>query len=268
MLLSRLPKKSRKGLFVLEAKYRFAKKIVAEAGDFLRQHLHDNLEIQVKSHFTDLVTQLDQQVEADLSYKILEVYPDDKILGEEGTSEISVSDGNVWIIDPIDGTTNFIVQQEDFAVLLAYYESGVGKFAILYDVIKDEMIHGGSEFPIRLNDQVLPAFKDKDLKDSLIGLNTGLYAKNVDGLADLANHTLGTRSFGSAGIGFVRVLKGQLLAHASYLFPWDYASASILGEPLGYQLLTTDGGNPSFTGREMVILLPTSKKEEIEALLQ
>ena len=49
----------------MDDKFTFAKKIVAEAGEFLRQHLHDSLEIQVKSHFTDLVTQLDQQVEED-----------------------------------------------------------------------------------------------------------------------------------------------------------------------------------------------------------
>ncbi|MHC5792016.1 inositol monophosphatase family protein, partial [Streptococcus pyogenes] len=77
------------------------------------------------------------------SQKIVEVYPQDKILGEEGTSDVSMIDGNVWIIDPIDGTTNFIVQQEDFAILIAYYEEGLGQFAIIYDVIKDEMIHGG-----------------------------------------------------------------------------------------------------------------------------
>ncbi|MGZ7142615.1 inositol monophosphatase family protein, partial [Streptococcus pyogenes] len=87
------------------------------------------------------------------------------------------------------------------------------------------------------------------LEQGLIGLNTGLYAKNVDGLANLANHTLGTRSFGSAGIGFARVLKGQLLAHASYLFPWDYAAACILGPSLGYQLMTMEGKEVSFQGR-------------------
>lgn len=252
----------------MEAKFAFAKKIVLEAGDFLRQHLHDQLDIQIKSHFTDLVTQLDQQVEADLTSKILKQYPNDKILGEEGSQKISISDGNVWVIDPIDGTTNFIVQQEDFAVLLAYFENGQGKFAVLYDVMKDEMIHGGIDFPVCLNQQALPVFKNKDLNQGLIGLNTGLYSKNVDGLADLANQTLGTRSFGSAGIGFARVLKGQMLAHASYLYPWDYVAAQILGQPLGYELMTTDGQKPALNGREMVILLPKIKEKEIKSFLK
>lgn len=251
----------------MESKYLFAQQIAREAGAFLREHLHDCLEIQVKSHFTDLVTQLDRQVEEDLSRKILGSYPEDLILGEEGHHLVSIEKGNVWVIDPIDGTSNFIVQQEDFAILLAYYENGVGQFGIIYDVIKDEMIHGGGSFPVLLNESPLCPFEDKELQSGLIGLNAGLYAQNVHGLADLANQTLGTRSFGSAGIGFARVLKGQLLLHASYLYPWDYAAAAILGESLGYVMKTIKGESPTFIGREMVILLPVVKEKEIEAFL-
>ena len=252
----------------MESKYIFAQKIVHEAGDFLRRHLNDCLDIQVKSCFTDLVTQLDKQVEADLRRKISEIYPADKILGEEGDTTVSMLDGNVWVLDPIDGTTNFIAQREDFAVLLAYYENGIGQFGIIYDVVKDEMIHGGGEFPVYLNDQALQAFQDKELKEGLLGLNTVLYAANVGGLADLANQTLGTRSFGSSGISFARVLKGQLLAHASYIFPWDYAAANVLAEKLGYRLMNIDGKSPSFSGRELVILVPISKTKEIQTFLQ
>lgn len=234
----------------------------------MRAHVNDCLEIQVKSHFTDLVTQLDKQVEADLRRKILEHYPADHILGEEGDTTVSVMDGNVWVIDPIDGTTNFIVQQEDFAVLLAYYENGVGQFGIIYDVIKDEMIHGGGAFPVYLNKEPLPPFQDKELREGLMGINNGLYAANVCGLADLANQTLGTRSFGSSGISFARVLKGELLVHASYIFPWDYAATSILSEKLGYRLMNVNGNPPSFVGRELVILIPISKEKEIQTFLQ
>lgn len=248
-------------------KYLFAQRIVKEAGVFLREHLHDCLDIQVKSHFTDLVTQLDQQVEEDLSQKILQSYSTDLILGEEGHHSVSITDGNVWVIDPIDGTSNFITQQEDFSILLAYYENGVGQFAIIYDVMKDEMIHGGAMFPVLLNETPLCRFEDKALHTGLIGLNAGLYAQNAYGLANLANQTLGTRSYGSAGIGFARVLKGQLLLHASYLYPWDYAAASILGKSLGYGLKNINGQEPSFTGREMVILFPLIKEKEIEAFL-
>lgn len=252
----------------MEDKYQFAKEIVLEAGEFLRQHLHDDLEIEEKGHFTDLVTQLDKAVQEHLTERILGRYWDDCILGEESPSHLPLGQGNVWIIDPIDGTTNFIVQQADFAVLLAYFENGIGKFGLIYDVMQQKLYHGGGDFPVYENDSLLPPFQSKSLKEGLIGLNAGLYAQNYDGLAHFADQTLGTRSVGSAGISFAHVLTGRLLAQASYIYPWDYAAASILGEKLGYTLMTTKGDRPAFYGRECVMLVPTEKIKEIKGYLQ
>lgn len=252
----------------MEDKYQFAKELLLEAGEFLRQHLHDELEIEEKGHFTDLVTQLDKTVQDRLTDRILARYPADRILGEESPEHLPLGREQVWVIDPIDGTTNFIVQQADFAVLLAYFEDGVGRFGLIYDVIADKLYHGGGDFPVYENDRLLPPFHTKSLKEGLIGLNAGLYAQNVDGLADLADHTLGTRSIGSAGIGFSHVLTGRLLAQACYVYPWDYAAASILGEKLGYTLMTTKGEKPAFYGRECVMLAPTEKINEIIGYLQ
>ncbi|MGT2715304.1 inositol monophosphatase family protein [Streptococcus respiraculi] len=252
----------------MEDKYQFAKEMVLEAGDFLRQHLHDELEIEEKGHFTDLVTQLDKAVQTRLTDCILTRYPTDRILGEESPEHEPMGQGKVWVIDPIDGTTNFIVQQADFAILLAYFENGVGQFGFIYNVIEDKLYHGGGRFPVYENDRLLAHFKSKSLKEGLVGLNAGLYAQNVDGLADFADQTLGTRSIGSAGISFSHVLTGRLLAQASYVYPWDYAAASILGEKLGYTLMTTKGAKPAFYGRECVILAPTEKIREIKGYLQ
>ena len=95
---------------ILDEKYRFAKELVTEAGDFLRQHLHDDLEIEEKTDFTDLVTHLDRQVQADMTQKILSRYPDDVIYGEESVNLQPLNQGAVWVIDPIDGTNNFVIK--------------------------------------------------------------------------------------------------------------------------------------------------------------
>ncbi|MGT2799289.1 inositol monophosphatase family protein [Streptococcus marmotae] len=252
----------------MEDKYQFAKELVLEAGEFLRQHLEDDLIIEEKEHFTDLVTQLDKTVQESLTAKILERYPEDCVLGEESPDHLPLGQGKVWVIDPIDGTTNFIVQKADFAVLVAYFEDGLGQFGLIYDVIEDKLYHGGGQFPVYENDRLLPSFQNKSLKESLIGLNAGLYAQNYAGLADMADHTLGTRSIGSAGISFAHVLTGRLLAQASYIYPWDYAAASILGEKLGYTMMTTSGKKPAFYGREYIIFAPTEKINEIKRYLR
>ena len=93
------------------------------------------------------VTRLDKEVQELLVERIKSSYPEDLICAEEGCLRAAVGQGSVWVIDPIDGTNNFVAQQEDFAVMLAYFEDGVGKFGIIYDVMKGDCYHGGGAFP-------------------------------------------------------------------------------------------------------------------------
>ncbi|HFI0236450.1 TPA: inositol monophosphatase family protein [Streptococcus suis] len=251
----------------METKYRLAQSLVLQAGEFLKTHLHDELEIEEKENATDLVTQLDKLTQQFLTNQIKKEYPSDLIFGEEGGDVGSVLKGNVWVIDPIDGTSNFIAQKNDFAIMLAYFENGIGQFGLIYDVIQDKLFHGGGSFPVACNEQVLSKPASSPLKQSLMGLNAQLYAANKHGLADLANKTLGTRSVGSAGIGFTHVLEGRLFAYASYLYPWDYAAASILGQGLGLSLLSLEAEKPSFDKREHVILVANQHLEEVKRYL-
>ncbi len=62
---------------------------------------------------------------------------------EEGCNQLSDLDGRVFIIDPIDGTLNFVIEGENFCIMLAVYESGVGKLGFIYDVMRNELFWGG-----------------------------------------------------------------------------------------------------------------------------
>lgn len=251
----------------METKYRLAQSLVLQAGEFLKTHLHDELEIEEKENATDLVTQLDKLIQQFLTDQIKKEYPSDLIFGEEGGDVSSISNGNVWVIDPIDGTSNFIAQKNDFAIMLAYFENGIGQFGLIYDVMQDKLFHGGGKFPVFCNKERLASPSLSSISQTLLGLNAQLYAANKHGLADLANISLGTRSVGSAGIGFSHVLEGRLFAYASYLYPWDYAAASILGQDLGLSLLSLEAENPSFDKREHVILVANQHLEEVKRYL-
>ena len=248
-------------------KLEFAKTIVKEAGSYLREHLHDQLAITVKTNPTDLVTQMDQEVQATLVGKILEAYPEDQIFAEEDELRAPIHSGKVWVIDPIDGTNNFVAQQEDFAVMLAYFENGVGKFGIIYDVMKGDCYHGGGAFPPCRNNEPLPPFKKKPLQEFLVAGNSGMFESNEWGLADLGRAALGVRVYGSAAISFAKVLCGRLLTYITYLQPWDYAAASILGESLGYRLLTVSGEPADFKTRQPVMMVPIEMQEEIQSYI-
>ncbi|WP_105206769.1 inositol monophosphatase family protein [Streptococcus suis] len=251
----------------METKYRLAQSLVLQAGEFLKTHLHDELEIEEKENATDLVTQLDKLTQQFLTNQIKKEYPSDLIFGEEGGDVSSISNGNVWVIDPIDGTSNFIAQKNDFALMLAYFENGIGQFGLIYDVMQDKLFHGGGKFPVFRNKERLASPSLSSISQTLLGLNAQLYAANKHGLADLANISLGTRSVGSAGIGFSHVLEGRLFAYASYLYPWDYAAASILGQGLDLSLLSLEAENPSFDKREHVILVANQHLEEVKRYL-
>jgi len=179
----------------------------------------------------------------------------------------AVGQGSVWIIDPIDGTNNFVAQGEDFAVMLAYFEDGIGKFGIIYDVMKGDCYHGGEGFPTCRNDEPLPAFKKKPLREFLVAGNSGMLETNEWGLADLGNAALGTRVYGSAAISFAKVLSGRLLTYITYLQPWDYAAASILGESLGYKVLTIAGEEVDFQTRQAVMMVPVEMQDEIQSYI-
>ena len=184
----------------MENKFHFAKEIIYQAGAFLREHLYDDLDVSQKTSATDLVTQMDRKVQDDLVAKILARYPQDAILAEENGLRHNITDGNVWVIDPIDGTTNFITQKADFAVMIAYFEEGIGRFGLIYDVTRDQLYHGGGDFDVYCNDRKLPAFEDRPFQDFLMASNAGMLQANDWGLANLARECLGVRVYGSAGI--------------------------------------------------------------------
>ena len=104
----------------MESKFEFAKELVKKAGQYILDHMQEDLRVETKSSPTDLVTRLDKEVQELLVSEIFSRYPEDKICAEEGCLRASIQEGKVWVIDPIDGTNNFVAQQEDFAVMMAY----------------------------------------------------------------------------------------------------------------------------------------------------
>lgn len=251
----------------MKTKFTFAKELIRQAGQFVKEHMTDSYQIEEKTRFDDLVTSVDKATQDFLIQHILEKYPDDHIFAEENNVRHPISDGHVWVLDPIDGTVNFIVQDEQFAIMIAYFKDGVGQFGLIYDVMTDTLFSGGGPFDVYANEKKLAPYKDTPLELSLIGSNASLFAKNYHGIHDLVDKTLGVRVYGGAGISMSKVLSGKLLAYISYIQPWDYAAAMIMGKKIGYRLLTLDGQDPDMTTRQTVMLVPVSKLETIQKYL-
>jgi myo-inositol-1(or 4)-monophosphatase len=245
---------------LLNIKLDFAKQVVKAAGAYIKERLDDELDISEKTKFDDLVTNLDREVQALVLAEISATFPEDHVLAEEEDVRHAIVDGQVWVLDPIDGTTNFIVQKDNFAVMLAYYESGVGKIGVILDVMQDNLYWGNGKVSYK-NDQPI-SLALKPLRQSLLGVNAYMYRTNAGGLLDLSLQSLGVRVIGSAGIEYVNILEGNIWGYFSYLSPWDYAAGAILIAPFGYVTRQLDGSPLSFDGRQMMMSVPKSYLEQ------
>lgn len=212
---------------------------IKDAGERIKQSFSKKLTIETKSNANDLVTNIDKNTEQFFIGKIKEVYPDHKILGEEGFGdEVNNLSGIVWIIDPIDGTMNFIHQQRNFAISIGIYEEGVGQIGLIYDVVHDELYRAMKDHGVYMNDLKLPPLDNVNVSEAIIGINATWVTENkrIDPalLAPLVKHARGTRSYGSAAIEMAYIASGRLDAYITLrLAPWDFAAGKILIEELG-----------------------------------
>ncbi len=211
-----------------------ARKWIKEAGERIKESFVTPLDIQVKSHPNDFVTNIDKETERFFIEKIRKKFPGHRILGEEGYgNRLNDLDGIVWIIDPIDGTTNFIHQRRNFAVSIGIYENGIGKMGFIYDVMNNELFHAAKGQGAFLNGRALERLERVRVSEAIIGLNAAwiLANRRFDAtiLRDLVRDVRGTRSYGSAAIEIASVCAGRLDAYLSLrLSPWDIAAGLVL----------------------------------------
>ena len=238
---------------------------VKEAGELLRTSLNEQLQIEVKANNGGLVTQMDRMIESFFCKKIKEHFPQDGFLGEEGNrTEMDKRSGTLWIVDPIDGTTNYIYQQYNFAISLAVYCEGIGQVGIVYNVIADELFYAVKGCGAYLNGTPLKKLGEVPISKGIIGLNARWLiqseSKERDAFVELIKCVRGVRSYGAAAIEIAYVAAGRLDGYISMrLSPWDFAAGIILLSEVGGVFTSVDGqkidilrsssvfvGNPAF----------------------
>lgn len=233
---------------------------IMEAADQIKEKLKGTILVEEKSNRHDLVTNVDKETEEFLVSKIRSHYPDDKIIGEEGLGDkVESTDGRIWIIDPIDGTLNFVKQQENFCIMIGIFEDGKPTLGFIYDVIKDEFAYGGKETGVFLNGDKLSPVENLVLQEGLIGTNSIMFAKDILNTQKVGFEAVGVRTFGCAGLDFLSVIRGKQVAYLSNLSPWDFAAGVALGEPLGLVHSKLDGEPYDILGERQYFVVATQK---------
>ncbi|MFD1125613.1 inositol monophosphatase family protein [Lentilactobacillus raoultii] len=235
-----------------------------ESRDNVLRKIDTRLTVNTKTSRRDLVTNIDKQNEKFLVSKIREFDPDAKILGEEGFGDkVTSSEGRVWIIDPIDGTMNFVKQRNHFAIMIALYQDGVGELGYILDVIGNRLLSGGPKLGVFDNGQPLAPIENTSLKDGLIGLSGPMVLNNDFNMVDIAEKSLGMRIYGSAGIDIISVLRGELVGYISYLKPWDFGAGKILCETAGLEITAIDGGQLGMLSSTAVLLATRNAHRDV-----
>jgi myo-inositol-1(or 4)-monophosphatase len=196
----------------------------------------DLVTVQSKSP-NDFVTEIDRAAEAAIIEVLRETYPQHGILaeesGESGQSEYQ------WIIDPLDGTTNFIHGFPQYAISIALARKGVLEQAVIFDPTRNELFTATKGSGAFLNDRRIRVSKRTRLSESLIG--TGFPFRAFDHIdpylaifRELAHKTAGIRRPGAAALDLAYVACGRLDGFWEFgLKPWDMAAGTLLIQEAG-----------------------------------
>jgi len=208
----------------------------------------DHLTVTKKSN-ADYVSEVDRAAERTIIQTILDVYPTHAILAEESGAQ-GESD-YLWIIDPLDGTTNFLHGFPQYAVSIALQHNGVLTQAVIYDPTKNDLFTATRGRGAFLNDRRIRVSKRAELADSLIG--TGFpYSKfdHLDAymgiLKDMMQKTAGLRRPGSAALDLAYTAAGRYDGFfETGLKSWDIAAGCLLITEAG-GLVSDLQGNDSY----------------------
>ncbi|PFW92553.1 inositol monophosphatase [Bacillus pseudomycoides] len=246
-----------------------AKQWIREAGERLMASVQKTLIVETKSNAADLVTNMDRETEQFLIGKIKQTFPDHYILGEEGYGdEVASSDGVVWLIDPIDGTMNFVHQKRNFAISIGIYENGIGKIGLVYDPVHEELYHAVKGEGAFCNDTSIPTLEKSTVEHGIIALNatwlTDNPLLNMEKMMQLVKLARGTRSYGCAALEMVYVATGRLDAYVTpRLSPWDFGGGMIIVEEVGGKVTTFAGTTLSIVEKSSVLVAKPGVYEEL-----
>lgn len=253
----------------MREKIDFTIALVHEAADNIRSMMKDSVAVETKSADNDFVTNVDKATEVILVQGIQAQYPNDDFLTEEKTVVTQGRD-ELWIIDPIDGTTNFIYQKENFAISIAYYEKKKPIFGIVYDVMRDELFLGIEGEGSYLNGELMPKLDVSDsLKDAIVyGDIYSLSMFDMD-VQELKNQWVAHRYLGACSIEMCGVAANRMQAYISKnLKVWDIAAGAIILNGVGGQFEVEGLANQINFNDEDVEVFTASNAGIIEDLNQ
>ncbi|XP_015261108.1 PREDICTED: inositol monophosphatase 1 isoform X1 [Gekko japonicus] len=257
----------------------YAVTLARKAGEIICEALKEEIAVMVKSSPADLVTVTDQKVENMIISSIKEKYPSHSFIGEEsvaaGAGSI-LTDNPTWIIDPIDGTTNFVHRFPFVAVSIGFVVNKKMEFGVVFSCVEDKMYTARKGKGAFCNGQKLHVSRQQDITKALIVSELGsnrepevlkTVLSNMQRLLSIPIH--GIRAVGTAAINMCLVATGGADAYYEMgIHCWDMAGAGIIITEAGGVLLDVSGGPFDLMSRRIIAANSQVLAERIAKELQ
>ena len=232
--------------------------LVKECGKVILNADREKMAIDIKSGVADLVTEYDKKIQEQLEIGLKKILPEAKFIGEEGSSDKLSDDGYAFIVDPIDGTTNFVKDYHISAISVALLKGKEVVAGVVYNPYLDETfsaIKGQGAF---LNGKKI-SVSSQPLDKALVLFGSAPYDKHLfketlEILSEYFYKALDIRRCGSAALDLCSVACGRAeLYFELVVSPWDFAAGKLLVEEAGGVVTTLDGSPLSFEGKTSII---------------
>ncbi|XP_034534455.1 inositol monophosphatase 1-like, partial [Notolabrus celidotus] len=222
------------------------------AGEVVRDALQVDRKVMTKSSSVDLVTQTDQKVEKLIIQSVKDKFPSHRFIGEESVAageRCVLTDEPTWIIDPIDGTTNFVHAFPFVAVSIGFCVNKQVEFGVVYSCLEDKMFTARKQRGAFCNGEPLQVSDQKDIKQSMIATEFGsnrdpdtvsAIFTSLKNIVSIPVH--GVRGAGTAAVNMCLVASGSVEAYYEIgIHVWDIAAGALIVSEAGGVLMDVEG---------------------------
>jgi len=229
-------------------------------GSFIRQEAmaFDRSRIEFKEGFNNLVSYVDKEAEQRIVQSLKKSIPGSGFLAEEGTGNANEDQPYVWIIDPLDGTTNFLHGLPPYAISIALAHNGTVILGVVHELTRDECFHARLGGPAMCNDREIKISAIQHLNESLLATGFPYYHLDkkevyLEIIKEFLEKTHGIRRLGSAAVDLAYVACGRMDGFFEYnLNAWDVAAGAFIVQQAGGTVTDFKGGNNYLHGGELI----------------
>jgi myo-inositol-1(or 4)-monophosphatase len=248
-------------------------KAARRAGRSLKRDLGEieNLQVSLKGP-ANFVSSADKRAEEILYEDLTKARPGYGFLGEEGGTREGTDESNTWIVDPLDGTTNFLHGIPQFAISIALQREGVIVAGVIYNPANDELYIAERGKGAFLNDTRLRVAARKQLNECVVAcglphIGRGDHELSRREMTEIQNRVAGLRRFGAASLDLAFVAAGRLDGYwERNLQPWDIAAGLIMVREAGGVVSGIEGGDTALATGHVVCGNETVQRELVKIL--